>query len=70
MGQEPYHTPQPGIPIVWMMLITTWAMKTKKKAIKLKELSVLQGEKNGRQDRCDGARRAASTVAPSHLKAL
>lgn len=57
MGQDPYHTPQPGMPMVWMMLITTWAMKTKKKAIKLKELSVLQGDTNGRQDRCDEAGR-------------
>lgn len=38
-----YHTPQPGMPTVWMILITTWAMKTKKKAMKLKELSVLRG---------------------------
>lgn len=38
------------MPTVWMMLITTWAMKTKKKAIKLKELSVLQGDKMAHQD--------------------
>lgn len=36
-----YHTPHPGMPTVWMILMTTWAMKTKKKAMKLKELSVL-----------------------------
>lgn len=38
-----------------MMLITTWAMKTKKKAIKLKELSVLRGEEEGCEDRRDEA---------------
>lgn len=38
-----------------MMLITTWAMKTKKKAIKLKELSVLRGEEEGSEDRRDEA---------------
>jgi hypothetical protein len=32
------------MPTVWMMLITTWAMNTKKKAMKLKELSVLRCE--------------------------
>lgn len=36
-----YQTPQPGMPILWMMLMPTWAMKTKKKAMKLKELSLL-----------------------------
>lgn len=54
-AQYPYHTPQPGMPTVWIMLITTWAMKTKKKAMKLKELSVLQGEETGCQDGRDGA---------------
>lgn len=39
--KSPYHTPQPGMPTVWIILITTCAMKTKKKAMKLKELSVL-----------------------------
>lgn len=56
-NSHPYHTPQPGMPTVWMMLITTWAMKTKKKAMKLKELSVLQGDKHGRQDGRDEAAR-------------
>ena len=37
------------MPTVWMILITTWAMKTKKKAMKLNELSVLRGESNERQ---------------------
>ena len=36
-----YQTPQPGIPTAWMILMTNWAMKVKKKAMKLKELSVL-----------------------------
>ena len=36
-----YHTPQPGIPMAWMMLMKHWAMKTKKKAMNWKELSVL-----------------------------
>jgi hypothetical protein len=40
---HPYQMPQPGMPIHWMMLITTWAMNTKKNAMKLNELSVLQG---------------------------
>lgn len=53
--ESPYHTPQPGMPTVWMILITTCAMKTKKKAIKLKELSVLHRENNDRQERCDPA---------------
>lgn len=41
---ETYQTPQPGMPILWMMLMPTWAMKTKKKTIKLKELSLLRGK--------------------------
>lgn len=39
---QTYQTPQPGMPILWMMLMPTWAMKTKKKAMKLKELSLLR----------------------------
>lgn len=76
MGQDPYHTPQPGMPTVWMMLITTWAMKTKKKAIKLKELSVLQGDTNGRQwfdeaDRSDLTRQEGGfSCGASSLKSL
>lgn len=54
-GQCPHHTPQPGMPTVWIMLITTWAMKTKKKAIKLKELSVLRGGEKGCEDRREEA---------------
>lgn len=53
--QSSYHTPQPGMPTVWIILITTWAMKTKKKAIKLNELSVLHGENNKRQKLCESA---------------
>lgn len=41
-----HQTPQPGIPTACIMLITNWAKKVKKKAIKLKELSVLSKEKN------------------------
>jgi hypothetical protein len=33
--------------MLWMMLIPTWAMNTKKNAMKLKELSVLRSEKEG-----------------------
>lgn len=38
------------MPTVWMMLITTCAMKTKKKAMKLKELSVLHGGNDKNQE--------------------
>lgn len=58
------------MPTVWMMLITTWAMKTKKKAIKLKELSVLRGEEEGCEDRRDEAGGGALTALPPHLNAL
>jgi len=30
------------MPTAWMMLMTSWAMKVKKNAMKLKELSVLK----------------------------
>lgn len=30
------------MPTAWIMLMTSWAMKVKKNAMKLKELSVLQ----------------------------
>lgn len=38
---QSYHTPHPGMPMLWMILIPTWAMNTKKKIMKLKELSLL-----------------------------
>lgn len=38
---QSYHTPHPGMPMLWMTLIPTWAMNTKKKIMKLKELSLL-----------------------------
>lgn len=44
---ETHQTPQPGMPILWMMLMPTWAMKTKKKTMKLKELSLLGGKTKG-----------------------
>lgn len=37
--------PQWGMPIDWMMKITTWQKNTKKKKKKLKELSVLKKRK-------------------------
>lgn len=52
------------------MLITTWAMKTKKKAMKLKELSVLRGEKNGRQGWRDGAGGLVELHSAFSLKCL
>lgn len=36
------HTPHPGMPMLWMMLMPTWAMNTKKNCMKLKELSLLK----------------------------
>lgn len=39
---DSYHTPHPGMPMLWMMLIPTWAMNTKKNCMKLKELSLLR----------------------------
>lgn len=41
----PHHTPQPGMPMLWMILMPTWAMNTKKKIMKLKELSLLWGQR-------------------------
>lgn len=38
---QSYHTPHPGMPMLWTTLIPTWAMNTKKKIMKLKELSLL-----------------------------
>lgn len=40
-----YLLPQWGMPTDWMMKITTWQKNTKKKKKKLKELSVLNKEK-------------------------
>lgn len=40
--------PQPGMPMAWRTKSTSWAKKMKKKTKKLKELSLLQGEKVGR----------------------
>ena len=39
---DSYHTPHPGMPMLWMMLMPTWAMNTKKNSMKLKELSFLR----------------------------
>lgn len=39
---DSYQTPHPGMPMHWMMLMPTCAMKTKKNCMKLKELSLLK----------------------------
>ena len=37
-----YQVPAPGIPIAWILVTINWKKKTKKKTIKLKELSFLK----------------------------
>jgi len=37
-----YQVPAPGIPIAWIPVTISWKKKTKKKTIKLKELSFLE----------------------------
>lgn len=64
----PYQTPQPGIPTAWMMLITSCAMKVKKKAMKLKELSVLQ-EKSQSLPAPPSSRRCSHVSDPRRAEA-
>lgn len=43
--------PQPGMPMAWRTKSTSWAKKMKKKTKKLNELSLLQGEKWGGEEK-------------------
>lgn len=42
---QAYHAPHPENPTAWMMVKMNWAPKMKKNAMKLKELSDLEGSK-------------------------
>ena len=42
---QAYHVPHPENPTAWMTVKTNWAPKMKKNAMKLKELSDLEGSK-------------------------
>lgn len=58
-----HHAPHPAKPMAWMTVRTNWAPKTKKKAMKLKELSALERE------RAQPSRRPARRCQPQRHQA-